>query len=159
MKISGYEIIRKCRFQPLTIVTKRFILDVAAALDPPLISIFKIFFHFKQITLTGSNHLEGYIRSWSYCYSELILKLVSATFYQCFLFHLKSSFRSRDIQISIFSPSSPCQPLLESLIEDRSYSLWRHQLFKLKLSNTFCLISWEGKKAWHWNFGHWCSIK
>ena len=38
------------------------------------------------------------------------LKLVSAIFYQifenyekCFLFHLKSSFRSRDIQIFVFS--------------------------------------------------------
>ena len=54
------------------------------------------------------------------------LKLVSAVFYQifishqmivlqkCFLFHLESSFCSRDIQIciSVFPSFSPCQLLL-----------------------------------------------
>ena len=28
------------------------------------------------------------------------------------------------------------------------------ELSKYKLSNTFCLISCEGKKVWHWNFVH-----
>ena len=64
------------------------------------------------------------------------LKLLSAIFYQifmfhqmiafknyekCLLFHLKSSFRSRDIQISVF-PSPPLfsrQPLLWRLIQEK----------------------------------------
>ena len=55
------------------------------------------------------------------------LKLVSAIFYQifiyhqkialqkiwkCFLFHLKSSFRSRDIKVFVLPSFPPCQPLL-----------------------------------------------
>ena len=67
---------------------------------------------------------------WMLLTKSIILKLVSAIFYQifiyhqmialqknekCFLFHLKSSFRSRDFQvffIFVFPPFSPCQPLL-----------------------------------------------
>ena len=37
--------------------------------------------------------------------------------------------------ISIFPSFSFCQPL----VEDKSQSLWRHQLSKYKLNNTFCL--------------------
>ena len=29
---------------------------------------------------------------------------------------------------------------------------------KWELNNTFCLISWERNKVWHWNFVHWCSV-
>ena len=30
---------------------------------------------------------------------------------------------------------------------------------KWELNNTFCLISWERNKVWHWNFVHWWSVK
>ena len=42
-------------FQPLTIITKRSILDVAAALDPPLKSKFNITFRENGIYLNISN--------------------------------------------------------------------------------------------------------
>ena len=71
-----------------------------------------------------------------------ILKLVSAIFYQSFIFHQiialknwkmffvssKSTFHSQDIQICVFFvfvlPSFfPCQQLLQRLIQEKSYSL------------------------------------
>ena len=36
-------------FQPLTIITKRSILDAAAALDPPLMRDFSIIFILKEV--------------------------------------------------------------------------------------------------------------
>ena len=96
-----------------------------------------------------------------------LLKLVSDIFYQICTFHQlialqktwkmffispKKLFpfsRYSNFCISIFPSFSPCQPLPWRLIQDKSYSLWHHQLSKLGLNNTFYLISWEGKKVWH----------
>ena len=50
-------------------------------------------------------------------------------------------------------------PLFFSLsaiaLEVKSWNFWRHQLSKEERNNLFCLISWEGKKLWHWKFVHW----
>ena len=76
-------------------------------------------------------------------------------FYEkCFLFRLKKcSFR---FQCITFFPSFPLrQQLLEKMIEDISQKLRRHQLAKQEFKNTYCLISWEGKKVWYWNFINW----
>ena len=89
-----------------------------------------------------------------------LLKLVSAIFSEIFIFHQTVALQklwkmffisstklfsfSRYSNLCIFSP---CQPFLESLIQDKSQSLWRLQLTKEQLKNTFCLISWEEKKG------------
>ena len=36
-------------FQPLTIITKHSIVDVAAALDPPLLQRFRLAYHFRTL--------------------------------------------------------------------------------------------------------------
>ena len=61
--------------------------------------------------------------------------------------------------IFIYPFFAPCPPVLSSLFQDKSWSLWCYQLSKWELNNTFCLISWQGKKVWHWNFAYWWSIK
>ena len=80
--------------------------------------------------------------------SDSCLKLVSAIFYQIFISHqmialqklwkmffisskkLFSFLRYSNFCISTFPSFSPCQPLLLRLIEDKSQSLWSHQLSK-----------------------------
>ena len=76
----------------------------------------------------------------------------SKTMKNVFLFYLKAL-----SVLKIF-----CLPLFFSLLaialrlfEDKSQSLWRHQMPKRELNSTFCLISWEGKKVWHWKLIHW----
>ena len=52
---------------------------------------------------------------------------------KCFLFHLKSSFCSWDIQfcvISVLPSFSTCQSLLWRMIKDKSLRSWCHQLSK-----------------------------
>ena len=66
-----------------------------------------------------------------------------------------SFLRYSDFCISVLHPFSPCQPLLKRLIRDKSLNLWCHQLSKEEHNNIFCLISWEGKNVWNWNFVHW----
>ena len=73
--------------------------------------------------------------------------------WKIFLFHLKSSFRSRDIQIFVY-PSSPL-----FLSASHCFRAWSKKILKVYnvincLNNTFCVIFWEGKKLWHWNFVH-----
>ena len=102
----------------------------------------------------------------------VILKLAFAIFHHYFIFNqmialqkLRKMFisskklflfsRYSSLCISVFPSFSPCQPLLYRLIQHKSYGLWNHQLVKLKLNNTFCLISWEGKEVWHWSFLCW----
>ena len=77
------------------------------------------------------------------------------------LFHLKSSFRYWDIQIFVF-PSFP-------LFLQVDYCFGGPLQINLKVYDavnclnknimTHCLISWEGKKVWHWHFVHRWSIK
>ena len=77
------------------------------------------------------------------------------------LFHLKSSFRYWDIQIFVF-PSF-------ALFLQVDYCFGGPLLINLKVYDavnclnkdimTHCLISWEGKKVWHWHFVHRWSIK
>ena len=45
--------------------------------------------------------------------------------------------------VFVFYFFSHCQPLFERLIQEKSQSLWCHQLSKYELNNTFCMISWE----------------
>ena len=55
---------------------------------------------------------------------------------KCFLFHLKSSFRSRDIRIFVFSSSplfSPVSHCFRGWFIKKSQSLWCHNLFKCGL--------------------------
>ena len=76
------------------------------------------------------------------------LKLVSAIFYQIFVFHqmialyklwkmlfisskkLFSFSRCSNFSIFVFPSFFHCQPLLERFIQEKSWSLWCHQLFK-----------------------------
>ena len=102
----------------------------------------------------------------------IYLKLVSAIFHHFFIFNQiialqkiwkmyfissESSFRSQDIQIFVF-PSSPL-----FLPVSHCFRGWSNinlilcdiNCLNNKLNNTFCLISWEGKEVWHWNFARW----
>ena len=99
--------------------------------------LFFIFFTSCKITKAAALRLQK-LQSLFRLVCHFNLKLVSAIFYQffifhqtrqpfknyakCLLFHLRSSFCSRDIQIFIyvFPSFSPCQPLLSRLIQDRS---------------------------------------
>ena len=74
------------------------------------------------------------------------LKHVSTIFYQIFIFHkmialsklwkmflistkkLFSLSRYSVFCVSVFHSFSPCQPLLQGLIKDKSWNLWRRQL-------------------------------
>ena len=85
-------------------------------------------------------------------FAKQMLKLVSAIFYQIFYFNqmiapqklwkmffisskkLFPLLRSSNFCISIFSPY---QPLLRRLIQDKSWSLWHHQLYKKNLITHF----------------------
>ena len=49
-------------FQPLTIITKRSILDVAAVLDPPL-AIFSSNFESNRKKMTQTSHVIPYLRA------------------------------------------------------------------------------------------------
>ena len=63
-----------------------------------------------------------------------------------FLFHLRLFLFSRysGFWIYLFH-FFPCQSLLEKMIENKSWSLWHHQLAKQEYNkNTYCMISWEG---------------
>ena len=104
----------------------------------------------------------AFIRFWS-LYPLFFIKFLFFTkwwsfknYEKCFLFHLKSSFRSRNIQIFVH-PSSPLFFPFSHCFRGwfkKYWSLWRHQLSKWEL-NTLCLIFWERNKVWHWNFIHW----
>ena len=96
-----------------------------------------------------------------------LLKLVSAIFSEVFIFHqtvalqkLWKMFFISSTKLFLFSRFSnfcifsPCQPFLERLIQDKSQSLWRLQLTKKQLKNTFVWYLEKKKKVWHWNFGH-----
>ena len=88
------------------------------------------------------------------------LKLVSAIFYQdfifrqmialqklwkMFLFHLKSSFRSRNIQVFVV-PSFPLfLPVNHCFRAWSKVNLRIYDVFNCLAKNTFCSISWEGK--------------
>ena len=82
--------------------------------------------------------------------------------WECFLFHLKSSFRSRDIQVFIF-PSSPLFLPVSHCF--RGWSKINVKVYDVinclikNLNKRFCLIFWEGKKVWYWNVVHWQNIK
>ena len=72
-------------------------------------------------------------------------------------FHLKSPFHSRDIQIFVFFVFPSSLPV--------SHCFWAWSKLNPKVCDvinclnknlmTHFLISWEGKKIWHWNFVHW----
>ena len=96
------------------------------------------FFCWVYISETVSKIIDG----------KMYLKLVSAIFYEILILHqmivlqklwkmffisskkLFSFSRYSNFCISTFPSFSPCQPLLESLIQDKSSSLWCHQLSK-----------------------------
>ena len=113
-------------------------------------------------------HLESSFSFWDLQLLELYKTLCPLFFYQifilfilifknyekCFFISSKKLFSFSwysNFSISVFHSFSYCHPL----IEDKPQSLRRHKLSKQELNNTFCLIFWEGKKAWHWNFVHW----
>ena len=75
-----------------------------------------------------------------------------------FLFHLKSSFRSRDIQTFVF----PSSQLFSTV--NNCFRVWSKITFKIydvmnclnKNLITYCVWYHEkGKKVWHWNLVHW----
>ena len=74
-----------------------------------------------------------------------------------FLFHLKSSFCSRDIQIFVFLSSPLFLPVTHCF---RAWSKINLQVYhvinrlNMNLKKNICLISWEWKKVSHWNFIH-----
>ena len=79
---------------------------------------------------------------------------------KCFLFNQKSSFCSQVNQVffyfrpSIFySLSALLQRMINLKVYDTIMCLNKNSI------KIFCLISWEGKKVWHWNFVRRWSIK
>ena len=129
-----------------------------------MVDVYLVRYHPSNIYLHEVNNRNSKDRC------QICLKLVSAIFNKflfstnwqpfknyerCFLFHLKSSFRSRDIPIFLF----PSVPLF--LPVSHCFRAWSK--INLKVSdvlnclnkNSFCLISSEGKKVWHWNYIHW----
>ena len=76
---------------------------------------------------------------------------------KCFLFHLKGSFHSQNIQIFVFLSFHLFLPVAHCF---RGWSELTDTINCLiKSSITHFFISWEGKKVWHWNFVYRCSIK
>ena len=78
----------------------------------------------------------------------------SKNYVRCFLFHLKSSFCSWDIQFFVF-PSYPLfRPVRHCFRALSKINLKVYNVMNCLNKNliTFCLISWQGKKVWHWNF-------
>ena len=64
---------------------------------------------------------------------------------------MKIFFISRYIHIFAF-PSSPLFLPVSHCF--RGWSKINLKVY-LKVNNTFCLISWERKKVWYWNFAYW----
>ena len=85
----------------------------------------------------------------------------SKTMKKCFLFHRKSYFRSRDIQFFVFLSFPLFLPVGLCFRGWSKINLKVHDAINCLNKNliTFCLISWEGKKVWHWNFVHRWSIR
>ena len=106
----------------------------------------------------------------------VLLKLVSAIFYQIFilhqmialqklgkmfLFHLKSSLSCQDIQFFVLCSSPLFFPVINCLRVWSKKNLKIYGIINCLNINliTFCLISWERNKVWHSNFVHWYRIK
>ena len=86
----------------------------------------------------------------SFCHHMMAVKNL---WKMLFISSKKCSFRCQCIT---FFPSFPLrQPLLEKMIENISQKLRRHQMDKQEFKNTYCLISWDEKKVWYWNFINW----
>ena len=89
------------------------------------------------------------------CYFSFFHQFIALYNYEkCFLFQLNSSFlfsRYLNFCIFVFPSFFPVSYLLWRMIKYKAQRLWHHQLSKWKF-NTFCMISWEGKKVCHWNF-------
>ena len=125
-----------------------------------MVDVYLVRYHPSNIYLLEVNNRNSKDRC------EICLKLVSAIFNKflfftnwqpfknyerCFLFHLKSSFRSRDIQIFLF-PSSPLfLPVSHCFRAWSKINLKVYDVLNCLNKNSFCLISSEGKKVWHWN--------
>ena len=59
-------------WKPLTIITKRSILDIAAALDPPL-SAQKVKFSIKDL-FSKFDQISSFLRTWSYLLKKSLLE-------------------------------------------------------------------------------------
>ena len=81
---------------------------------------------------------------------------------KCFLFRIKSSFCSPDIQIFVFSSSSLFFPVSHCI---RVWFKRNPKVYDVIICQNKNLIThfvwYLGKKnkVWHWNFVHWLSIK
>ena len=94
-------------------------------------------------------------------------KLVSTIFYQISVFHQMTALqklwktffisskklflflRYSNFCISVFLSFFPVSHCFGGWFK-KNLSLWCHELSKWEVNNTFCLISWEWNKVWHW---------
>ena len=82
-------------------------------------------------------------------------------FEKCFWFHLKSFFRSWDIHIFVLLSFPLFLPVGHGFRRWSKINFKVHDLMICLNKNSIkhCLISWEVKKVWHWNFAHRWSIR
>ena len=85
--------------------------------------------------------------------SKSVSRFSFKNYERCFLFHPKNSFRSSDIQIFVFF-----LPVNQFLKAWSKINLKVYDVFNC-LKKNFVWYLEKKKKVWHWNFGHWCSIK
>ena len=127
--------------------------------------------HFREnIFILGPNSVSSFsCNAQQQTYS---LKLVSAIFSEIFIFHqmiglqklwktfsfhLKNSFRSRGIQIFVFFLLVSHFLKAWSKINLKIYDVFN--CLKKNIRTYFVWYLEKKKKVWHWNFGHWCSIR